>query len=87
MKGSWRPLAQFFSLAILMAPGCVWNDHLKPPTRPEEYKLPPMEDKRFSQPVQFPKGTLNPEPIKKATSNDKSKPGFRPGGSGGNPGN
>jgi hypothetical protein len=33
---------------------------------PEQYVLPPADDARFSQPVSYPKETLNQEPVKPA---------------------
>jgi hypothetical protein len=33
---------------------------------PEQYVLPPTDDARFSQPISYPKETLNQEPIKPA---------------------
>ena len=38
---------------------------------PEQYVLPPADDARFSQPVSYPKETLNQEPIKPASAAGK----------------
>jgi hypothetical protein len=52
---------------------------------PEQYALPPVDDARFSQPVSYPKETLNQEPLKPA-SNGKlpsQQPAIAPGGANG----
>jgi hypothetical protein len=52
-------------LALLLAAGLGWtgcastDKHLKPPKPPEEYNLPPEHDRRYSNPVEYPKDTLN----------------------------
>jgi len=75
---------------VLMALiGCLSHDHMKPLPPQEEYKVPPLEDKRFSQPVQYPKNLLNTEPIKKSglTKDGKNPASFKQGGAGpGGPG-
>ena len=62
--------------AVLLAAGC-WTTEpsLKPPPRPEAYATPPMEDSRFSNPIAYPKGTLNQDTIKKK---DPNGPGGMP---------
>jgi hypothetical protein len=44
---------------------------------PEQYRLPPSDDPRFSQPVNFPKDVLNQEPVKAPSP---TKPAGGPGG-------
>lgn len=69
--------------------GCLSTDHQKPLPPQEEFKVPPLEDKRFSQPVQYPKNLLNNEPLKKATltKDGKNPSSFKQGGAGpGGPG-
>jgi hypothetical protein len=64
-----------------------WNGkpELKPPSAPEEYKVPPADDPRFSTPIEYPKGTLNqdlgPKRNKDAINADPSR--FGGGGAGG----
>ena len=70
-------------LLVYLFLGCTTTDNLKPPKKPEEFKVPPVEDKRFSQPIQYPKGTLNNEPIKKAMNKDVNKMGLKGAGAGG----
>jgi hypothetical protein len=54
-------------LALLLVSGCATErQQIKPPTRPEEYIIPPSDDPRFSQPVAYPKGTLNQDMIPKS---------------------
>src|SRR5437763_1431404 len=53
---------------------------------PEQYVLPPSDDARFSQPVSYPKETLNQEPIKPASTQGKlpsQQPQLGPGMGGG----
>jgi hypothetical protein len=47
--------------------GCTQSGpNLRTPA-PEEYSLPPDDDARFSQPIAYPKETLNREPMKATT--------------------
>lgn len=70
---------------LLGLAGCQTPEtNLKPPLQ-EEYRLPPTEDARFSQPVKYPRETLNNFPIKKDTSGGNNGPpgsggAGRPGG-------
>jgi hypothetical protein len=61
MRGAWRfwkgvglLLTAFVGLA-----GCTNYNHLRPPKPPEDYTPPPKDDLRFSQPIEYPKNTLN----------------------------
>ena len=60
---------------LLVAAGC-WTTEpsLKPPPHPEEYTIPPQDDSRFSAPIEYPKGTLNQDTIKKPEPTDPSSP-------------
>ena len=47
-------------LTLLGLAGCHSTDPpTKPPKPPEEYNLPPEHDRRYSNPVEYPKDTLN----------------------------
>jgi hypothetical protein len=49
----------------------------------EQYVLPPADDARFSQPVSYPKETLNQDTVKPASSQGKlpsQQPQIAPGG-------
>jgi hypothetical protein len=53
---------------------------------PEQYALPPSDDSRFSQPVSYPKETLNQDSVKQANNLNKlpsQQPSMAPGGRGG----
>ena len=53
---------------------------------PEQFNLPPADDARFSQPVSYPKETLNQETIKPASTQGKlpsQQPQLGPGMGGG----
>ena len=59
--------------------------NLKTPV-PEQFNLPPADDARFSQPVSYPKETLNQEPVKPASTQGKlpsQQPQIGPGMGGG----
>jgi hypothetical protein len=62
--------------------GCATSrgPDLKTPM-PEQYNLPPADDARFSQPVDFPKEVLNQEPVKAPSPTGKPGNGG-PGGGG-----
>jgi hypothetical protein len=68
--------------SLLLAAGC-WHSgpEVKPPPRPEEYMVPPEQEVRWSNPVEYPKGTLFTDAIKR-----KDEPGFGPNGPSGAPG-
>jgi hypothetical protein len=76
------------SIAIALLAGC-WHSEpqLKPPPQPERYDLPPTADSRFDNPVEYPKGALNSDLLKKNSTdpNDPNAPassrfGAGPGG-------
>jgi hypothetical protein len=56
------------------------QNRVKPPVHDEQYVLPP-DDKRFSQPPQFPKEYLNQDKIKK-DDDGPGAPGSMHGGGG-----
>src|SRR5262245_22318336 len=74
-------------LALLVSAltGCdTTRQQIKPPPGPEEYKLPPEADARYSEPPRFPKGTLNQNQIARPTVDpqmQQNQPGI-PGPSG-----
>jgi hypothetical protein len=75
---------------LFVAGGCwttSWTTkpNLKPPPHPEEYTVPPADDARFSAPIEYPKGTLNQDMIKKPSS-DQDGPGGGPSRFGAGPG-
>jgi hypothetical protein len=72
-KGCSLLLTAFAGLA-----GCTPYNHLRPPKPPEDFTLPPQNDARYSQPVQYPEGTLN-----KDTIGVKNGSPMGPGGPGG----
>lgn len=77
--GIWGKWGWLGILAVTMT-GCARNElNLKPPPRPEVFATPPVEDARFSKPIQYPQDTLNLPPLK------KSSPQGGPGGAGGGP--
>jgi hypothetical protein len=68
MRGEWRRTV-WLGLGLLATCGC-WDSgpQLRPPPPPEEYSLPPAEDSRFSTPVEYPRGILNQDLIRKPPS-------------------
>jgi hypothetical protein len=72
-------LAALLGLASCTSP----NAHLKPVRPPEEYQVPPDNDPRYNQPVEYPKEALEKDPfLKKAGAGGPNGPG----GAGGMPG-
>jgi hypothetical protein len=63
----------------------LWSKEpsLKPPPQPEQYALPPRDDPRFTLPIEYPKGTLNQDLIKKPSSSAEGPARFGAGGMGG----
>jgi hypothetical protein len=76
-------LSLLFALA-----GCSTLERHKvvKPKQEELYNLPPETDAKWDRPLEYPKGTLNQDTIKKKNEQDKdaAKPGGGgPGGGGG----
>jgi hypothetical protein len=86
MRGT-QVLSFGLGAALLCLTGCWETEaNLRPPKQPEEYRLPPEDDARFSSPPSYPKGTLNQDYIKKDKEREENnKPGF-PSSHGGGPG-
>jgi hypothetical protein len=86
MRRTWVGLI-VLATAMLSLLGCWTTDTpLKPAALPEEVRLPPRDDPRFSQPPSYPEKTLNQGLIAKdRKKEDKEDPGanFHSGGRGG----
>jgi hypothetical protein len=82
-----RHLPWFAGLLAFAVIGChhAVLDPNRPPPNPEEFKLPPAEDARFSKPVQYPKNLLNSDILQsRMAKKDTNKgPGIPKGGAGG----
>jgi hypothetical protein len=62
-------------IALLLMAGCATErPQIKPPTPPEEFIIPPSDDPRFSQPIAYPKGSLNQDMIPKSGDDKASFP-------------
>ena len=84
MRRTWS-WATLLSLLVALA-GCYSVDRhkVKPPKHEEQYILPPQDQAKWDQPLEYPKGTLNQDMIKKKAEQDKDiKPGMN--GAGGGP--
>ena len=76
MRGT-RVMLFGLGAALLCLPGCWHTDsNLHPPKQPEEFRLPPEDDPRFSNPPSYPKGVLNQDYLKKDKEREENKPGF-----------
>jgi len=72
---------------IVSSLGCMTpvHDPNRPPAAPEEFRVPPDREARFSKPVEYPKGLLNMDILqsrmaKNAQGGAKGpSPGGRPG--------
>jgi hypothetical protein len=87
MRGKWRRL-HWLGIILWFVAGC-WTTEpsLKPPPHPEEYIVPPEDDSRFSSPIEYPRGTLNNDLLKKPPAGPTNSSGgparFGASGSGG----
>lgn len=63
-------------LCLLVVAGCNFleSDKFKPPKLVESYVLPPDDDRRFNNPVEYPKGMLNSGPKKEVDPADGTPP-------------
>jgi hypothetical protein len=68
--------------ALLGLVGCATDNQVKAPKHPEEYNVPPEDDRRYSQPPEYAKELLNKDVIVKPDKGDGG-PGGPPGGPGG----
>ena len=83
MRRTW---GSFGMLAVLLAAlaGCepTLRQKLRPPKQPEAYNLPPADDTRYTDPIAFPKNTLNQDSTKIAKDAKDAASGA-PAGAGG----
>ncbi len=76
MRTTWAKRLGF-AAAVVGLTGCGARGlSLRTPV-PEQYALPPVDDSRFSSPPEFPRETLNQEPLK-PTSPNSNLPSQRP---------
>jgi hypothetical protein len=62
MRRLWDA-TRLLTATLLGLAGCHTTDPpAKPPKPPEEYRLPPDSDRRYSQPPEYPKESLNKDP-------------------------
>ncbi|HZY85097.1 MAG TPA: hypothetical protein VFE78_09725 [Gemmataceae bacterium] len=81
MRSLWDG-TRLLLLTLLGLAGCHTPDPpIKPPKFSEEYKLPPDADRRYSQPPEYPKDSLNKDPGPKNSFGGPGRGG--PGGPGG----
>jgi hypothetical protein len=57
--------------------GCASTEpQIKPPKMPDEFNAPPDNDRRYNQPIEYPKEVMDQDPLqKKANNNNKVTPG------------
>jgi hypothetical protein len=54
--------------------GCATTEpQIKPPKPPEEYNEPPANDRRYSGPIEYPKETMETDPLLKKAAKDKKQ--------------
>lgn len=72
-----RGLPLLVAVGTLVVFGChhTVTDPNRPPPHPEEFKLPPSEDSRFSKPVQYPKNLLNNDILQSRMAKKDSQKG------------
>jgi hypothetical protein len=81
MRGMWM---HGLGVALLALLGCQTNQPNLKPKLAEEYVLPPSDDARFSEPIAYPKETLNSAPKKDPNNQPGSGPARTPRFGGGN---
>lgn len=54
--------------SLLLLSGCQGESYIRPKPGPEELRVPPIEEARYSKPPEFPKGTLNQDTPPKSGS-------------------
>ncbi len=69
--------------ALLGLIGCAKENLLQPPKPKDEYKTPPADDPRFSNPPSYPNKLLNQDTIQKSDDDDDPAPGKGGHGGGG----
>lgn len=68
MSGKRRIRGLVLGLLVSVA-GCWTHEQgLRPPPQPECYTLPPVDDSRFTAPIEYPRDTLNNDVIRKPKS-------------------
>lgn len=72
---------------LLVVAGCKSPPELKPPKQPDDYRLPPANDDRFSKPLTYPKDRFEQDFFKarqqeQDTVSPLGRPGSSPGGIG-----
>ena len=70
MRGT-RAVVRWLGALLLAMAGCQSTDPPLKPNIPDEYILPPRDDRRFSSPPEYPKETLDSGMFKK----EPPKPG------------
>jgi len=70
-------------MGILLSAGCVTDRRLTRPEHPEEFRLPPQDDPRYSKPLEIPREYLDPKkPRNPFEKNDFTPPNINPGAGG-----
>jgi hypothetical protein len=81
--GSWSRIIGFAVLLTVLVSCKSTTPNLKPEKEPEAYNVPPLDDKRYTEPIQYPDDVLNDDGSKKKKS-DTGQSGMGPkGGMGG----
>jgi hypothetical protein len=56
--------------------GCASSEpQLRPPKAPEEYNAPPDNDPRYNKPIEYPKETMDQDPLTKKAKDAEKTPG------------
>jgi hypothetical protein len=75
MRRLWDA-TRLLTMTLLGLGGChTPGPPTKPPKPAEEYRLPPDADRRYSQPPEYPKESLNKDPGPKNSSPGPAGPG------------
>jgi hypothetical protein len=74
MSQNWSKL-RWLGCFLLAAASCRSTPDLKPPKAPEDYRLPPNTDDRFSKPINYPKSKAEDDYFKAKQMDDLTTPG------------
>lgn len=86
MRARWKQVL-FLAVALLAVAGCkLTPPAAMRPNRPDEFRLPPMEDARYNRPPEIPKEYMNPNKPRNPFEKDEFTPPTSMTGGGGMPG-
>jgi len=65
---------RWLGILLLLFASCKSTPGLKPPKGPEDFRLPPTSDERFSKPINYPKNKADEDYFKAKQMDDSTTP-------------